>query len=143
MLNRVYRNQLGDEVIVNVSIWTEYGRGIPHKPETCYPSAGWEIASRHQFTASASNSRPFRVKQFVFQRDISRIAVVCWVHVGNQVITDSDEIRPMLQRLRQTGGDLPPLVKVMLHTNAQDIVQANARLSRLMNALFPYTHAIR
>jgi hypothetical protein len=63
--------------------------------------------------------------------------------VGNQVITDSDEIRPMLQRLRQTGGDLPPLVKVMLHTNAQDIVQANARLSRLMNALFPYTHAIR
>jgi EpsI family protein len=143
MLNRVYENQLGDEVIVNIGIWTKYNRGIPHSPEQCYPMAGWEIASRGQATMSSSTNRAFRIKQFIFQRDTSRIAVACWVHLGDQVITDSEEIRPMLQRLRQTGGNRPPLVKVMLHTTGADVDQAEARLSRFVVELFPYTDAIR
>ena len=51
MLNRVFENQLGDRMIANVGIWVDYGRGIPHKPDECYPSAGWEIAQ-------ASAARP-------------------------------------------------------------------------------------
>jgi EpsI family protein len=143
VLNRVYRNQLGDVVIVNVGVWIDYGRGIPHSPDVCYPLAGWEIANRHQLNLSTSDNRPLRVKQYVFQRDTSRIAVFCWVHLGDGVIVDSEEIRQMLQRLRQTGGNLPPLVKVMLHTSAPDIEQAESRLSRFVSALFPYTDAIR
>jgi hypothetical protein len=143
MLNRVYKNQLGDEVIVNVGIWTKYNRGIPHAPDHCYPMAGWEIARRGKAMISSRPERPFRVKQFIFQRGTSRIAVACWVHLGDHVIIDSEEIRPMLQRLRQTGGKLPPLVKVMLHTSAPDIDQAEARLSRFADALLPFTDTIR
>src|SRR4051812_36755972 len=46
IINRLYRNQLGDAVFVNVGVWTEYELGVPHNPEECYPSAGWETVSR-------------------------------------------------------------------------------------------------
>ncbi len=143
MLNRVYENRLGDVVVVNVGIWTDYDRGIPHQPIVCYPSAGWEVASRRNVSIAVDQQQPFVVKQFVFQRDSSRIAVVFWVHLGDETITSNEPIRQILQRLRVAGGNRPPLVKVMLQTDAVDLEQANARLSRFAAALVPYTSSIR
>jgi EpsI family protein len=142
MLNRVYENRLGDTVIANIAIWVDFGRGIPHKPEQCYPMAGWEVVNRSKLTVPVSDHQPLHLKQYVFQRDMSRIAVAYWVYLGDQTITDSEEIRPILQRLRRSGGIMPPLVKVMLHTDAPNIEQAQARLSRFVAALAPYTNAI-
>jgi EpsI family protein len=143
MLNRVYRNQLGDSVFVNVGAWTEYKRGIPHRPELCYSTAGWEVVSRRLIKVPISTGKPLEIKQFVFQRENSQIAVVFWVHVGDDCITESEGIRQLRQRLRATGGRLPPLIKVMLHTDARDLTQAEARLSRLVAAIAPYTDKIR
>jgi hypothetical protein len=41
-----------------------------------------------------------------------------------------------------SGENLPPLIKVMLQSNAQDMAQAEARLSRFAAATAPYTLAI-
>jgi hypothetical protein len=84
-----------------------------------------------------------QVKQFVFQRGTSRIAVVYWVQLGDEIVTESEGIRQLRQRLRRTGGNLPPLVKVMLQTDARDVDAAEARLDRFAAALAPYTFAIR
>jgi EpsI family protein len=141
MLNREYTNRLGDSVIVNVGIWTQYS-GIPHKPEECYPSAGWEIASRRLQTISVSGRKPIEFKQYVFQRGTDRIAVAYWVHVGKSTINDGEGMRRLRQHLRMSGENLPPLIKVMLQSNAQDMAQAEARLSRFAAATAPYTLAI-
>jgi EpsI family protein len=143
MLNRVYRNVLGDSVTANVGVWTRYDTGIPHNPQDCYSRAGWEIASRRNLMIPMSDHKPLQIKQFVFQRATSRIAVAYWVNIGDDTITESEGLRQLRQRLRRTGGNLPPLVKVMLQTDAKDIVQAEARLSRAAAALAPYTVAIR
>src|SRR4051812_33573790 len=57
MLNRIFRNRLGDTVIANLAVWTQYQLGIPHSPEECYPNAGWEIVSRElkTITGPAAN----------------------------------------------------------------------------------------
>jgi EpsI family protein len=141
MLNRVFRNRLGDTLFVNVGIWTHYDMGIPHKPDLCYPSAGWEIVSRKMLDIPVSGAS-IRIKLFIFQRNTSRIAVAYWVHLGDEIITDNESVRKMLQRRRPTGGSLPLLVKVMLHTDARDIVQAENRLVRMATELLPYTKAI-
>jgi EpsI family protein len=143
MLNRVYRNELGDSVIASVGVWTEYKRGIPHRPELCYSTAGWDVVSRRLINIPINGGKPIQVKQFVFQRNASRVAVAFWVHVGDDCITESEDIRQLRQRLRATGGHLPPLIKVMLHTDARDLDQAEARLSRLVAAIAPYTGAVR
>jgi EpsI family protein len=142
MLNRVFRNRLGDTVFANVSLWTQSDMGIPHKPDQCYPSAGWEIVSRRMLDVPLSSGKTIQVKQFVFQRGTDRIAVAFWVHLGDEIVTESEGVRSMRQRLRKTGGPLPLLVKVMLHTEARDIAQAEARLSRFIAALEPYTQSI-
>jgi len=143
VLNRAYTNRLGDKVIVNVSIWVNYKRGIPHPPDLCYPMAGWEIVNRRSATVPAESGDAVRVKRYLFQRDASRAAVVMWVHFGDDNVVHSDELRPIFQRLRRTGGKLPPLVKVMLHTDAVDSALAHARLTRFVSELVPYTAAIR
>jgi EpsI family protein len=143
MVNRVYTNLLGDTVTANVGIWTDYNRGIPHGPQECYPSAGWEISNRREKVIPVRNHEPMQVKQFVFQRGTSRIAVVYWVQLGDEIVTESEGIRQLRQRLRRTGGNLPPLVKVMLQTDARDVDAAEARLDRFAAALAPYTFAIR
>jgi hypothetical protein len=65
------------------------------------------------------------------------------VHLGDEIITESEGIRQLRQRLRRTGGNLPPLVKVMLQTDARDVDAAEARIDRFVAALAPYTFAIR
>jgi mannose/fructose-specific phosphotransferase system component IIA len=59
------------------------------------------------------------------------------------MFTDSERVRQVRQQLRVSGGNLPLLVKVMLQTDATDIAQAEARLSRFIANLRPYTQAIQ
>ncbi|HEX6961721.1 MAG TPA: EpsI family protein [Lacipirellula sp.] len=142
MLNRAYRNRLNDGVVVNVGIWTRFNMGIPHSPTECYPSAGWEISSRKVKQLPLDDGRRFDVKEFVFQRDDDRIAVMYWVHLGDEVITDSESIRQLRQRLRATGENLPALVKVMLQTDARNLELAESRLTRFAAQVLPHTELI-
>ena len=104
--------------------------------------AGWEIASRGLKTIIGPAGDKVQIEQFVFQRGTSRIVVAFWAHLGNEIIHDSESIRRMRQRLRLTHAKLPPLVKVMLQTDAQDIAQGELRMSRFVTALMPYTAAV-
>jgi EpsI family protein len=143
MLNRAYENRLGDIVFVNVGVWTDYRLGIPHSPELCYPSAGWEFVTRREVALPVADGQQVNVKQFVFQRRDSQIAVNYWVHLGDETIAETEGIRALRQRLRTGGGKLPPLVKVMLHTDARDPAHAEAMLARFAVELFSYTNAIQ
>ena len=143
MLNRVYRNHLGDTVVVNLGVWTRYDMGIPHKPDLCYPSAGWEVVSRRLLDVPVGGQESKTIKQFVFQRGTSRIAVAFWAQIGDHTITDSEQIRELRQRARVTGESMGSLVKVMLHTDAKDVGQAEARLSRFVAALVPHIRTVR
>jgi EpsI family protein len=143
MLNRVYRNRLGDSVSVNLGVWTLFDFGIPHAPDTCYPAAGWETVSRQMVPVQIEGQNPITVKQFIFQRGTSRIAVAYWVQIGDVMITDNEPIRKMRQAARGTHEKLPPLVKVMLHTDARDVAQAEARLNRFVANLVPITSKVR
>ncbi len=142
MLNRVYRNRLGDFVVVNVGVWANYDKTIPHSPEGCYPAAGWEVASRGLLKLPTNGAEQMEVKRFVFQRGSSRIAVAFWVQLDDAAFIESEGIRQVRQRLRVSGGKLPPLVKVMLQTDAQDVTQAEARLSRFVENIRPFTRTI-
>lgn len=143
MLNRVYENRLGDLVTVNIGVWTDYRLGIPHSPEQCYPMAGWEFVKRRQVAVAIDDGRKVNTKQFLFQRDMLQIAVDYWVHLGDETVVQAEDVRKLRQRLRSSGGNLPPLVKVMLHTDARDPAHAEALLTRFIAALFPYTNAIK
>ena len=142
MLNRVYENRIGESISVNVGVWTDYRLGIPHTPDMCYPSAGWEPVVRKEVVIPTYDDQSVNAKEFIFQRQTSQIAVTYWVHLGDTTIANPSGIRPLRQRLRTTGENLPPLVKVMLHTSAPDAERAKATLNRFAAALFPHTAAI-
>jgi EpsI family protein len=138
MMNRVYRNGLGDSIVVHLGLWTQYDMSIPHKPDLCYPSAGWEIVGKRLVTVPVDEQDPITVKQFIFQRGTNRIAVVFWAQLADNVVTDSEGVRGLYQKARVTGEVFPYLVKTMLHTDARDLGQAEARLTRFVAALAPH-----
>lgn len=143
MINRVYRNQLGDLVIANLGVWTRYEKTIPHSPEICYTMAGWEIASRKELTIPVAPGQDVGIKRYVFQRGTSRIAVAFWVHLDSATFAESEGVRHTRQRLRMSRRSLPPLVKVMLQTDARDVAQADFLLSRFAADVMPLTQTIR
>jgi EpsI family protein len=142
MINRVYRNRVGDAVIVNLGVWTQYKKVIPHAPEICYTMAGWEIASRRDMEVPTGSGKKARIKQFIFQNGTKRIAVAFWVHLDDEIFAEGENVRRARQRLRGTGDKLPPLIKVMLQTDAADVEQAQTRLSRFATSLLPYSESI-
>jgi EpsI family protein len=65
LLNRVYVRPGGDAVTLFVASGSQPRQMAPHRPEVCYPSAGWDLASESEATISSGNLQvPVRVLHF-------------------------------------------------------------------------------
>ena len=121
MVNRIYRNSVDDQVAVNVGVWLDYNPVMPHKPEICYPSAGWEISNRELVKVSPLSGQPFKARVLTLQNKDQRIALLYWVLMDNTVAVDDGEVRNVLQKHRGFGKTRPPVMKVMLQSDAPDV----------------------
>lgn len=121
-LNRVYRNNAGQEIATSIEVFVDYipDRGVDfHPPDVCYPASGYRIIGEQTLELSSETGRKCPAQMLTVEHARSRAFVLFWYRLGDQVFTTKEAMRAMLWSLR--GQDSWPLmVKVMLQTSAPD-----------------------
>jgi EpsI family protein len=134
MLNRLYRDPLGDPVTVNIGIWKEVDTTIvPHTPEVCYPSAGWTMIDKSDISIPLTEQHLVPARLLRYERQGRQVLVLFWCHLGDRVAVDSNGVRAALIALRSPGqSSIPTAVRVTLATPTSRVGRDDVEL-RLRN----------
>ncbi len=109
-VNRSYIDNMGRHASVHLtSHVAENMAALLHLPTECYPAHGWVILKNDWQSAG---DRRFRM--MIVEQSGVRAAVVYWYQLGEDIVSDRDELRPIMQKLRRQGRSWPPVVKVMI-----------------------------
>ncbi len=141
MVNRIYHNAVDDQVAVNVGVWLNYAPVMPHKPEICYPSAGWEISNRKIVRVTPPGGQPFKARILLLQNKEQRVALLYWALADSTVTLDDNEVRAVLQKHRGFGKTRPPVMKVMLQADAPESTAVETQLLDLAGQIAPQLDA--
>lgn len=82
-------------------VYRKYGRrGFVHRPEMCYPAAGWEIVHK-SYTTVPYGGRDIQSVKIVAQKDQEQEVIVYWFASGDQVEANfvKQQIRMAMDRL--------------------------------------------
>lgn len=135
VVNREYRNALGEMVEVNVMAFRNYRLNPPHPPQTCYPSAGWTLQGTEFLPLNQDDPKSPKVLLCSFDRQGEQAMVMFWVDLGGQIVFDRDGQRNVLRGLRPRSRQ-PLLKKAMLHTMVDTPERARLRLRSIGSTLF-------
>ena len=126
--NWIYSDATGAQISLLVGVWTEYTVVVPHSPESCYVAAGWRPAQVKDLEVPVPGGSPIKARLVLYERETERAAVMFWYQFGDRILRENEELRGLQQALRGHVNQLPPAIKVMLHTSAFDADQVDSRL---------------
>ena len=102
-LSRLYTRPGSDYYMGALVVYRRYGRrGFVHRPEMCYPAAGWEILSKGTTTVPYAG-RETQAVVIVAEREYEKEVVVYWFASGDRL--ESNYVR---QQLRMALDRLTP-----------------------------------
>ncbi|PQO43888.1 exosortase C-terminal domain/associated protein EpsI [Blastopirellula marina] len=142
-ISRQYQDSSGAFVALYVAVWSDESvvEDIsPHPPTICYPAAGWTIANEKEVVLETRHGK-LPVQLLEMTRADRRIVTAHWFQLGEARYGDRQTGRLMLSRY-WGEKEWPPLVKVLLQTEAQNIAEAETRLLELAELLDDYTGQI-
>ena len=140
--NWLYRNNVGAQISLLVGVWDNYTVVLPHSPEYCYKAAGWKSTSVKDVEIPVPGGQPILARLVYFDRETERVAVMFWYHFGDKVLREHEELRQLQQALRGHATQLPPAIKIMLHTSAFDADQVESRLTEFASLVAAETTKI-
>jgi len=94
VLSRGYRNSKIDSPLGLLVVYRKYGRrGFAHRPEACYPAAGWTIVSRG-YTRIPFGNGTARAVKVVAEKDGAREIIVYWFASG--ALTEANYLKQQI-----------------------------------------------
>ena len=79
-----YTNESYAEPLGLLVVYRQYGRrGFVHRPEMCYPAAGWQIV-RNSYTTVPYDGRDIAAREVVAENDNAREVIVYWFASGER-----------------------------------------------------------
>ena len=103
ILSRVYTDaQIGRRVNLLV-VYRKYGRrGFAHRPELCYPAAGWEIVQK-AYTTVPYAGRDVQARVVIAEKNGRREAIAYWFASGRRTEANyvKQQARMALDRLQR------------------------------------------
>lgn len=129
--NWIYYTPTRDQVSLLISIWKDYTVVLPHTPEYCYKASGWKESSHKDVEVPVEDGPPITARIVFFERETEHIAVMFWYQFGDRALVEHEQLRNMQREIRGKVSELPPAIKVMLHTSAFDPDTVEARLTSL------------
>jgi Protein of unknown function (DUF3485) len=134
MADRVYIDREGRSATVHVSSFSIEELSLPHPPQICYPSAGWQIHSDEW--KNQQTDHPFKL--MVVEQGGTRAAVAYWYQLGPYVAGNRNELRSAFQKIRHESK-WPQLVKVLVQTSIRDNEsEAQAALENLSAQVYEW-----
>lgn len=101
VLSRSYMRS-DDELMQLLVVYRKYGRrGFAHRPEMCYPAAGWELVSK-SYTTVPYGGRDIQAVKIVAQKDYSKDIIVYWFASGQDMEANfvKQQLKMAMDRLR-------------------------------------------
>jgi EpsI family protein len=83
LISRIYTGEMGDTVQLLV-VYRKYGRrGFVHRPEMCFPAAGYEIVSK-SLTTVPYHGRKVQATKIIAQKDGGSVVILYWYASGER-----------------------------------------------------------
>lgn len=136
MLDRCYSNTVGDVVAANFDIWIASEDQLPHSPELCYHSAGWQLTQQKIIPIPLS-AGDHRTRLLSFEKMGMAAHVLYCYQVGDETVLDFNELRTVRQSMRGSRKYMPAIVKMMLQSSNPDSRTAERQLVELASQLLP------
>lgn len=102
VLFRTYSRTDAEDALALLVVYRKYGRrGFAHRPEMCYPAAGWEIVSKRR-TSVPYGGHNVQAVEVIAQKNYERQMIVYWFASGHQVEANfvKQQVEMALDRLR-------------------------------------------
>ncbi len=142
--SRAYRDRRGRTVWIDLAAFDPVGTviSLPHNPEECYPSSGWNIGEPTYVSLEQGGPTQNTAKLLPVERNGRTACVLFWYQVGGVAYTSNDRCRNLMLGYRGRPV-LPPVVKVMLQTTAASAEEAEKTLTPLARDAFKWTREFR
>lgn len=141
-VNRVYQEETGSRLAIQVAAFAGNETTLPHRPQGCYTKAGWSIADQKEVPIRVADQPPRPAQLLAFEQEGQRIHVLYWYQFGEAHVLDYDGLRR--ERWKLFGQRIwPPLVKVMIQTGIGDSYQAEAQLREFGELVLAWTKDIQ
>lgn len=140
-VSRVYRRDNELPVSVYAAVWSDESIASdisPHPPTVCYPNAGWTLLREKQVVVDDS----LTIQLLEFSRAGEHIVTAHWYQLGKLQYVDRTSGRLGLTAL-WGESEWPPMVKVLLQTQASSIEAAEQRLTAIAKQVNQFTKAIQ
>lgn len=133
--DRVYENNVGQSISLQLALFSATPALLPHPPDLCYRGGGWTIVSDDwKSTAAGRRYRLMRVSQ-----NDEIVDVVYWYQMGPNSFSNRDEMRQVLQKLRWQGTAWPPFIKVLIqYPEELSGAKSSASTEELLDAIFEW-----
>ncbi len=130
-LSRTYVNKrVGSWFTVFVGFSGNPRTMLGHRPEVCYPSAGWisQESEESSFFTSEGRVIDCLIHRFLMPNGVSEVVVLNYYIVNGQVTNDEDRFTGFGWRLPNFGGDIARYVaQVQISSVSEVNVRAGAR----------------
>jgi EpsI family protein len=142
VVSRSYTNAASKELTVHAAVFGSYFRGAPHPPTVCYPSSGWIQTDRKDVVLEARNAPPAPAQMIAYDKEGSRVLILYWFQLGNQIFTDDQGLSDARRALRQ-NPTWPAIVKVLLQTQITNAELDEQRLKDFGAGVYAWTSQIQ
>ena len=139
-MDRKYIDRYGRAVSAHLAVFDRptAAQGLIHAPEVCYPSHGWQLGEAKLLPLTPTESPANQVKLLPVQSNGQNAYVLYWYQIDGKAFCTGDQQRKCIQQLRGRPT-FPPVVKVMLQTNAANPDQAEYVMMPLAAEIFAWT----
>ena len=141
-INRSYRSDANNAIMLHVAAWTESRVGLPHPPQMCYRGAGFQIGDQQNVALHDPDGAPFYVRFFPAEQASGNVLVAYWYQLGKPTFSDRDGLRRALWGFRGQA-ERPCLMKVLLHTPIDDPDLAKSRLEEFAQQVYQWTKGLQ
>jgi EpsI family protein len=127
-----------NSIALHCDVFLKYGVRTLHPPELCYQGTGYVISNSETVNVAGGAGHGRAARLLTLDHGGQRQYCLYWYQIGDMTFWDGDGQRRAVQSLR---GRMvwPPLIKVMLVTNARTPEEAIATLKDLAEAVYPWT----
>ena len=139
VLERQYRDRIGHAVSLHVAVFeNSMAQGLPHVPEVCYTAGGWQLAEAKLFPLDPSSGPTNMAKLMGCSRHGENADCLYWYQIDGTAYVTGDR-RGSSSSACVAGRSRPPVVKVMLFTNATNADEAEKLLKSFAAQVFAWT----
>jgi EpsI family protein len=138
ILDRVYRDETGAQLQLELATFTSQENELPHMPQTCYVNVGWTMKQQKDIDLRVGNETLRRARILAFEQEGQRIYVMYWYQFGSTNVLDYNGLRRERAKLFGQAA-WPPLVKVMIQCPLADLSLAEDQLRSFGEHLLAWT----